>query len=59
MKKGKKCIHCGAGHERLNLLNPEGEVKGEVAGYYFQCKECQKYFKEFWVNEEYDSVLAT
>ena len=54
MKKGKKCIH-----ESLNLLNPEGEVKGEVVSYYFQCKECQKYFKEFWVNEEYDSVLAT
>ena len=59
MKKGKKCIHCGAGHESLSLLNPEGEVKGEIVSYYFRCKECQKYFKEFWVNEEYKTVLAT
>jgi len=43
----------------LSLLNPEGEVKGEVVSYYLRCKECQKYLKEFWVNEEYKTVLAT
>jgi methionyl-tRNA synthetase len=58
MKKGEKCIHCGADHESLSLLNPEGEVKGEVVSYYFRCEECQKYFKEIWVNDEFKTVLA-
>jgi hypothetical protein len=40
MKIGKKCIHCGAGHESLSFLNPEGGVKGEVVSYYFRYKKC-------------------
>jgi hypothetical protein len=46
----KRCIVCGAGPDRLNLLNPRGESKGGVLGFYYRCASCRRYFVEYWIN---------
>jgi len=43
----KKCFHCGAGLDHLALLNPRGESRGGVDGFYFRCDQCKRYFVEY------------
>ncbi|UCG14244.1 MAG: hypothetical protein JSU72_07220 [Deltaproteobacteria bacterium] len=54
----KKCIHCGL-PDRLSLLNPTGECRGGVEGFYYRCGACNRYFVEYWINGKLKTVLAS
>jgi hypothetical protein len=46
----KRCLYCGAGPDRIRRLNPKPEFRGGVANFSFRCDECNRYFREYWIN---------
>ena len=58
-EENKKCIHCVAGPDYLALLNPGGESRGGVEGFYYRCGQCRRYLVEYRIGGEVKMVRGS